>query len=99
MIEKSNDYILPLFFVLVTYAQRQANTWYFGNKAGLDFNYSPPRTIYNSGLNALECCAAISDDKGKVLFYTNLISLQITQQAFFHTKNNCSNRPIECGAL
>lgn len=51
-------------------AQKQANIWYFGNKAGLDFNQVPPRPVV-SNMGANEGCSVISDNNGKVLFYTN----------------------------
>jgi gliding motility-associated-like protein len=57
--------VLPLF------AQKQANIWYFGNGAGLDFNYSPPRALRNGQANSQEGCATISDNNGRLLFYTN----------------------------
>ncbi len=57
------------------FAQRQANVWYFGSKAGLDFKQSPPRALYNAGLSSLEGCATISDAKGEILFYTNGVSI------------------------
>ena len=60
-----------LFIAVFVFAQRQASTWYFGNKAGLDFRQFPPTALYNSGLGSLEGCAAISDMNGQILFYTN----------------------------
>src|SRR5882672_9535442 len=56
-------------------AQKQANTWYFGNKVGLDFNQSPPTVLSNGAIASLEGCAVISDNNGKLLFYTNGIQV------------------------
>lgn len=56
-------------------AQKEANIWIFGNKAGLDFNHSPPKGINTSSMNTLEGCASIADDKGALLFYTDGISV------------------------
>ncbi len=58
------------------YAQKQVNTWYFGNHAGVDFNTSPPTPLLNGqtnfpGLLWNEGCATISDSSGSLLFYTN----------------------------
>lgn len=61
--------------VLSAVAQKQANTWYFGNQVGLDFNQSPPKVLSNGALASLEGCAAISDNNGKLLFYTNGLKL------------------------
>ena len=57
--------------------QKQGNVWYFGNHAGLNFNYSPPIVLtdgatYNAPveLNS-EGTAVICDSSGSLLFYTN----------------------------
>ena len=58
-------------------AQNQANWWYFGNKAGLNFNtmstatYPIPLGVANGAMNTTEGCAAISDARGNLLFYTD----------------------------
>jgi gliding motility-associated-like protein len=56
-------------------AQKEANTWYFGNSAGLDFNFNPPRPLLNGMANSQEGCASISDNSGQLLFYTNGITV------------------------
>ncbi len=50
---------------------KSANTWYFGDKAGLDFNFSPPQVITNSTFSSLEGIATISDENGDLLFYSD----------------------------
>lgn len=57
--------------VLFTVAQKQANTWYFGNRVGLNFNQLPPTPLYNSSMSSVEGSAVISDRNGRLLFYTN----------------------------
>lgn len=47
------------------------NVWYFGNKAGIDFNESPPVALDNSIMNAPEGCAIVCDRNGDVIFYTD----------------------------
>jgi gliding motility-associated-like protein len=64
-----------VYFTLPAVAQKQANIWYFGNRVGLDFNAIPPKPIYNSVLNAVEGSAVIADNNGKLLFYSNGISI------------------------
>ena len=61
------------FFFLITsvFAQKQANIWYFGNKAGLDFNYVPPQVLANGKASSVEGCSSIADNNGNLLFYTN----------------------------
>jgi gliding motility-associated-like protein len=50
---------------------QRANMWYFGNNAGLDFNFSPPVAISNPVMNAPEGTATICDRNGNVLFFTD----------------------------
>lgn len=50
-------------------AQRE-NVWAFGDHAGLDFNGRSPVAIKTS-IVTREGCASISDEKGRLLFYTD----------------------------
>src|SRR5204863_7238268 len=52
-------------------AQKEANIWYFGNYAGLDFNGGAPIALTNSAMSAYEGCASIADANGNPLFYTD----------------------------
>jgi hypothetical protein len=52
-------------------AQRQNNIWYFGNGAGLDFNSGKPIPLKEGKLFTEEGCASVSNQSGKLLFYTN----------------------------
>ncbi len=62
--------ILFFGFYLVL-AQKQANIWYFGNKAGLDFSSGSPVALTNSKMETFEGCATICDkNTGQLLFYT-----------------------------
>lgn len=73
-------YILRLLTLLVlgspflSFAQ-QDSYWYFGKKAALDFNVSGslpvPRVVNNSSMETNEASAAVSDNSGSLLFYTN----------------------------
>lgn len=68
---------LILIFLLLSFsgkAQKQNNIWLFGDRAGLDFNFSPPKPITGSMI-ALEGCASIANENGELLFYTNGISV------------------------
>ena len=60
-----------LFFVLQIFSQKQANIWYFGQNAGIDFNFSPPKALGDGELNTLEGCSTFSDDNGNLLFYSD----------------------------
>lgn len=45
--------------------------WYFGINAGVDFTTSPPSALTNGQVNTDEGCAAVSDQNGKLFFYTD----------------------------
>jgi gliding motility-associated-like protein len=60
-----------LLFALNARAQGEAANWYFGDRAGLNFNTSPPTPLTDGALETLEGCATISDSAGNLLFYTN----------------------------
>jgi gliding motility-associated-like protein len=64
-----------VFISIISIGQKQANTWYFGNNVGLDFNTLPPAPLLNSAVNCEEGSAVISDNNGKLLFYTNGIRI------------------------
>lgn len=54
-----------------TFAQRQANIWYFGQYAGLDFNSGSPIPLLDGKINRWEGVACFSDSLGNLLFYTD----------------------------
>jgi hypothetical protein len=47
------------------------NKWYFGDKAGIDFNKQPPLALNESAMNAPEGCAIVCDRNGQTIFYTD----------------------------
>jgi hypothetical protein len=53
------------------FGQGEANIWYFGQNAGLNFNGGGPTVLTNSAMNTIEGCATISDASGNLLFYTD----------------------------
>jgi len=67
--------ILILIFLLniplALLAQGEANIWYFGENAGLDFNNCAPSAITNGELNTIEGCSTFSDANGNLLFYSD----------------------------
>ncbi|MFK7775337.1 MAG: PKD domain-containing protein [Saprospiraceae bacterium] len=66
---------LPLFILLLLTitlsAQKEANIWYFGHNAGLDFNSGEPVALTDGAMNTDEGCASIADANGALLFYTD----------------------------
>lgn len=65
--------LLLLFYFYCVCAQKETHFWYFGNKAGLDFNNLS--TLKNGTFNNSEGCASISDRNGELLFYTSADSV------------------------
>ena len=61
---------LIILFALNTFSQKEANFWFFGESAGLDFSTNPP-TVISGALTTDEGSASISDADGNLLFYTD----------------------------
>lgn len=55
-------------------AQKEAANWFFGDRAGLNFNTNPP-TAMTGSLQTVEGSASISDKDGNLLFYTDGITV------------------------
>ena len=69
--KKRLTFILVLLqLVFVATAQKQANVWYFGSYAGLDFNTGQPQVL-NGMFRSIRSCASMSDPTGNFLFATN----------------------------
>ena len=68
---KKNITIFLLFIVVQLFSQKQANIWYFGQNAGIDFNFSPPRALGDGELDTDEGCSTFSDANGNLLFYSD----------------------------
>lgn len=70
---------LILIFISLTslnlHAQKEANNWYFGDKAAITFNTNPPTALTNSQMYTDEGCASISAPNGRLLFYTDGVSV------------------------
>jgi len=68
--------ILALFLAHSCFSLAQRNNiWYFGRKAGLDFNQPSATPLLNSAMNADEGSSTICDANGNLLFYTNGITV------------------------
>ena len=62
---------IAILVATTSFAQKEAAIWYFGEKAGLDFNSGSPVSITNGKIITNEGCASISDKNGNILFYTD----------------------------
>ncbi len=68
---RSIQIICFILFVNVGFTQNEANIWYFGRNAGLDFNSGAPVALNDGRINTFEGCASIANANGELLFYTN----------------------------
>ncbi len=59
-----------LLFSLCVCAQ-QNNMWYFGSRAGIDFNSGVPTALSDGQINTSEGTASIADSEGSLQFYTD----------------------------
>lgn len=75
MIFFRNIQILFLLIPILAFPQGEANIWYFGYNAGLDFSSGSPVALTNGQLATLEGCATLSDASGQLLFYTDGITV------------------------
>jgi PKD repeat protein len=55
--------------------QRQADYWYFGAGAGLNFFNGNPTVLFDGQMYAEEGCATVSNEFGNLLFYSNGVNI------------------------
>jgi len=68
--------LIMLLIPLMGYCQHQADNWFFGVFAGLNFTSGTPVAISsNNTLDTNEGCSAISDSAGNLLFYTDGVTV------------------------
>jgi gliding motility-associated-like protein len=67
--------IFCCFCSLHSYAQKEANNWYFGYNAAITFSGPTPIALFDSKIFTDEGSATISDKNGNLLFYTNGIDI------------------------
>lgn len=67
------------FSIPHAFSQKEANIWYFGKKAGVSFASGAPVALTGSQLSTDEGCSVISNKEGKMLFYTDGISVWNTE--------------------
>src|SRR5690554_6495488 len=68
-------FMLFILSMSVSYSQGEANIWYFGYNAGLDFNSGTPVALTDGELYTNEGCATISNSQGELLFYTDGVTV------------------------
>ena len=63
--------VFLLLYTIFSFSQGEANIWYFGENAGLDFNSGSAVAINNGNLNTIEGCSSFSTSSGELLFYSD----------------------------
>jgi len=63
--------LISVLFSSVTIAQKEANYWFFGQNAGLNFSNGSPVAITDGALSTMEGCSSISSATGMLQFYTD----------------------------
>ncbi|MDG1038721.1 MAG: hypothetical protein P8O89_07245, partial [Polaribacter sp.] len=79
---------LLLFFALNVFSQKEANFWYFGRNAALDFNSGTPVPVSGSKLNTTEGCSSFSDENGNLLFYVGAENSDARSLTIWDKNNN-----------
>lgn len=72
---KNSIAFLLLLGVSICSSQNEANWWFFGINAGLDFNTGAPVATNVGQLQTIEGCASIAGACGDLLFYTDGITV------------------------
>jgi len=68
-------FVFSIFVSLTSFSQKEADFWYFGNNAGIQFTPTGPVALENGALSTDEGCSVISTKEGKLLFYTDGITV------------------------
>lgn len=73
-----NLFLLFLYLIFTNYflnaqIENHANIWYFGDTAGLDFNYDPTIVLFNGITNSNHgvTTAIMCDSSGNIVLYTD----------------------------
>jgi PKD repeat protein len=67
--------LIGLLIFINCSGQKQDNIWYFGTHAGLDFSSGTPVKLESGMLDSFEGEASISSPEGKLLFYTDGVTV------------------------
>lgn len=63
--------LMVLLINVSALAQKEANNWFFGGRAGLNFSSGTPIPLTESAMDTQAGSAVMSDQNGNLLFYTN----------------------------
>ena len=85
--------VIFLFVSIVSFSQKQANVWYFGQNSGLDFNSGSPQVLEDGALNTFEGVSSISDFNGNLLFYTDGMTVYNKNHAVMSNGSGLGGHP------
>jgi gliding motility-associated-like protein len=74
-------------------AQKQANNWFFGEKAGISFASGQPVNSNGGQVDQYEGVACISDENGFLLFYTDGITVWNKQHTVMQNGTGLNGHP------
>jgi hypothetical protein len=80
--------LVLLFFELSLKAQKEANIWYFGDYAGLDFNSGSPVAINDGMTNCSEGTSVLSNPEGELMMYTDGVTVWTKNHTVMSNGNN-----------
>jgi outer membrane protein OmpA-like peptidoglycan-associated protein len=82
-------------FSLITFFAhaQQADIWYFGDKAGVDFRQGTPQALNDGVLVTEEGVATICNKEGKLLFYTDGIKVYNAQHQLMPNGQDLKGHP------
>ncbi|MFK5889605.1 MAG: OmpA family protein [Flavobacteriaceae bacterium] len=68
---KKFSLIIGALALLLSVSTTQAQTWYFGSGAGLNFSGNQLDVAEGSPINTSEGCSIVNDENGNIIFYTD----------------------------
>lgn len=85
--------IALLSIISNSYGQKEANIWYFGYGAGLDFTTGDPVALTNGQLSTTEGCSSFADPNGDLLFYSDGITVYDRNHQVMQNGTNLGGNP------
>jgi len=68
-------FLMTIVFSSNGLSQDEPMIWYFGDKAGINFNTNPPTPLTDGQLSTSEGCGVVTNKSGELLFYTDGVSV------------------------
>lgn len=80
--------IMMALLPILIFSQGVNDNWYFGQNAAVNFTGSVPLALTDSQMYAEEATGTVSDDDGKILFYTNGVDIYDRQHQLMQDGTN-----------